>query len=85
MPSRAGQIDLLSRNSTWTMGREIEFGVTFPAVTYFDGQGFLLPKSRKVTSALELDGSKVCVQSGTTTEDNLDRLLQSQWNARRTR
>ena len=46
-------------------------GSTFPAVTYFDGQGFLLPKSRKIMSALELDGSKVCVQSGTTTEDNL--------------
>jgi general L-amino acid transport system substrate-binding protein len=69
---KGGQIDLLSRNSTWTMGREIEFGLTFPAVTYFDGQGFLLPKSRNVTSALELDGSKVCVQSGTTTEENLN-------------
>src|SRR6476469_928599 len=68
---KTGQIDLLSRNSTWTMGREVELGLTFPAVTYFDGQGFLLPKSRKTMSALELDGSKVCVQSGTTTEDNL--------------
>ena len=68
---KTGQIDLLSRNSTWTMGRETELGLTFPAVTYFDGQGFLLPKSRKIMSALELDGSKVCVQSGTTTEDNL--------------
>ena len=68
---KTGQIDLLSRNSTWTMGREIELGLAFPAVTYFDGQGFLLPKSRKIMSALELDGSKVCVQSGTTTEDNL--------------
>ena len=68
---KSGQIDLLSRNSTWTMGRETELGLAFPVVTYFDGQGFLLPKSRKVTSALELDGSKVCVQAGTTTEDNL--------------
>ncbi len=69
---KGGQIDLLSRNSTWTMGRETELGLAFPLVTYLDGQGFLLPKARKVTSALELDGSKVCVQTGTTTADNLD-------------
>ncbi|MCP8938412.1 amino acid ABC transporter substrate-binding protein [Alsobacter sp. SYSU M60028] len=66
-----GQIDLLSRNSTWTMSRETEFGLAFPAVLYVDGQGFLLPKSRNVTSALELTGAKVCVQKGTTTADNL--------------
>lgn len=66
-----GQIDVLVRNSTWTMGREVGLGVLFPAVTYYDGQGFLVPKSRNVTSALELDGVKVCVQAGTTTESNL--------------
>jgi general L-amino acid transport system substrate-binding protein len=53
------------------MSRETELGLAFPAVTYFDGQGFLLPKSRNVSSALELSGSRVCVQSGTTTDDNL--------------
>jgi general L-amino acid transport system substrate-binding protein len=66
-----GKIDVLSRNSTWTMGRETEFGLAFVGVTYYDGQGFLVPRATRVTSALELDGAKVCVQSGTTTIDNL--------------
>ncbi len=64
------QIDVLSRNSTWTMGREGDDGVVFTGVTYYDGQAFLVPKSRNFQSALELDGSKVCVQAGTTTEPN---------------
>jgi general L-amino acid transport system substrate-binding protein len=64
------QIDLLSRNSSWTMGRETDLGLVFAGVTYYDGQAFLVPKSRNLQSALELDGSKVCVQSGTTTEPN---------------
>ena len=66
-----GKIDVLSRNSTWTMGRETEFGLTFVGVTYYDGQGFLVPRALRVNSALELDGAKVCAQSGTTTIDNL--------------
>ncbi len=68
---QAGTIDILSRNSTWTMSREIELNLVFPAITYFDGQGFLVRKSRNTTSALELDNVKVCVQGGTTTELNL--------------
>jgi general L-amino acid transport system substrate-binding protein len=68
---KAGTIDLLSRNSTWTMGREAELGLTFVGVTYYDGQAFMVPRSTGVASALELGGSKVCVQSGTTTEANL--------------
>jgi general L-amino acid transport system substrate-binding protein len=64
------QIDVLSRNSTWAMGREGDYGIVFAGVTYYDGQAFLVPKSRNVQSALELDGSKVCVQPGTTTEPN---------------
>ncbi len=64
------KIDVLSRNSTWTMGREGDNGVVFAGVTYYDGQAFLVPKSRNLQSALELDGSKVCVQTGTTTEPN---------------
>jgi general L-amino acid transport system substrate-binding protein len=64
------QIDVLSRNSTWTMGREGGNGVVFTGVTYYDGQAFLVPKSRNFQSALELDGSKICVQAGTTTEPN---------------
>ena len=64
------QIDVLARNSTWTMGREGDNGVVFTGVTYYDGQGFLVPKAKNLQSALELDGSKVCVQAGTTTEPN---------------
>jgi general L-amino acid transport system substrate-binding protein len=67
----SGKIDLLSRNSTWTMGREAGLGLTFVGVTYYDGQGFLVPRAANVLSALELSGSKVCVQSGTTSEANL--------------
>jgi general L-amino acid transport system substrate-binding protein len=66
-----GKVDLLSRNSTWTLSRESEYGLTFAGVTYYDGQGFMVPKASKVTSALELDGAKVCVVSGTTTKANL--------------
>jgi general L-amino acid transport system substrate-binding protein len=68
---QSGQIDILSRNATWTMTRESELKLIFPAVTYYDGQGFLVRKARNANSALELDGVKVCVQSGTTTEQNL--------------
>ena len=68
---QSGQIDVLSRNSTWTMSRETELGLSFAAVTYYDGQGFLVGRTLKVESALELDGAKVCVQSGTTTQLNL--------------
>jgi general L-amino acid transport system substrate-binding protein len=64
------QIDLLSRNSSWTMGREGDDNIVFAGVTYYDGQGFLVPKAKNFQSALELDGSKVCVQPGTTTEPN---------------
>jgi general L-amino acid transport system substrate-binding protein len=68
---KSGQVDLLARNSTWTMGREIELGLLFTGVTYYDGQGFLLAKARNATSALELTDLKICVQDGTTTEQNL--------------
>ena len=68
---RDGKIDILARNSTWTMGRELEFGLTFVGATYYDGQGFMVPRALRVNSALQLDGAKVCVQSGTTTIDNL--------------
>jgi general L-amino acid transport system substrate-binding protein len=66
----AKKIDLLSRNSTWTLGREAGLGISFAAVTYYDGQGFLVPAARNVTSALELHDSKVCAQAGTTSEAN---------------
>lgn len=67
----SGKFDLLSRNSTWTMQREAGLGLTFVGVTYYDGQGFMLPRSKGVFSSLELDGSTVCVQAETTTAPNL--------------
>jgi general L-amino acid transport system substrate-binding protein len=66
-----GKIDLLSRNTTWTVSHELDHDIVFAGVTYYDGQGFLVPKKRNVTSALELGGSKICVKSGTTSEERL--------------
>src|SRR6201985_194912 len=64
-------LDILVRRSTWDMTREQNYDLYFPAVAYYDGQGFMVPRSRNIDSALSLDGSKVCVQAGTTTELNL--------------
>jgi general L-amino acid transport system substrate-binding protein len=64
-------VDILSRNSTWSMSRETSYDLYFPAVAYYDGEGFMLPRARNIDSALDLDGSKVCVQSKTTTQLNL--------------
>jgi general L-amino acid transport system substrate-binding protein len=68
---QSGEIDVLSRNTTWTLSRDTSLGLDFAAVTYYDGQGFMVRKSLKVTSALELNDAAVCVQQGTTTELNL--------------
>jgi general L-amino acid transport system substrate-binding protein len=68
---RDGKIDVLSRNSTWTMGREVAYGLAFVGVTYYDGQGFMTPRAMRVSSANELDGARVCALTGTTTIDNL--------------
>src|ERR1700680_4858651 len=65
------KVDILSRNSTWSMSRETSYDLYFPAVAYYDGEGFMLPRARSIDSALELNGSKVCVQSETTTQLNL--------------
>ncbi len=65
-----GKVDLLSRNSTWTLGREADLGIVFAGVTYYDGQGFMVKRANGKLSALELDGASVCVQTGTTTEPN---------------
>ncbi len=65
------KVDILSRNSTWSMSRETTYELYFPAVSYYDGEGFMVNGSRKSESALDLDGSKVCVQGGTTTQLNL--------------
>jgi general L-amino acid transport system substrate-binding protein len=68
---QSGEIDVLSRNTTWTLTRDASLGMHFVGVTFYDGQGFMVPKSLKVTSAKQLKGATVCVQSGTTTELNL--------------
>src|SRR3982075_3754599 len=65
------KVDILSRNSTWSMSRETNYDLYFPAVAYYDGQGFIVPRSRNIDSALDLNNSKVCVQEGTTTLLNL--------------
>src|ERR1700688_3883001 len=65
------KVDILSRNSTWSMARETSYDLYFPAVAYCDGKGFMIPRSRNIDSALDLNGSKVCVQSETTTQLNL--------------
>ncbi|MCX7329376.1 MAG: amino acid ABC transporter substrate-binding protein [Hyphomicrobiales bacterium] len=68
---QSGEVDLLVRNSTWTMTRDTTLGITFVATNYYDGQGFMVRKSLGVTSALKLEGAQVCTQQGTTTELNL--------------
>jgi general L-amino acid transport system substrate-binding protein len=68
---QSGEIDILSRNTTWTLSRDASLGMNFAGVTYYDGQGFMVPTKLKLKSAKQLKGATVCVQSGTTTEKNL--------------
>ncbi|MBA2779815.1 amino acid ABC transporter substrate-binding protein [Billgrantia kenyensis] len=68
---QSGEVDMLSRNTTWTTTRDTTLGLNFTGVTFYDGQGFLVSSDLGVTSASELDGAAVCTQSGTTTELNL--------------
>ncbi|PPQ42214.1 amino acid ABC transporter substrate-binding protein [Rhodopseudomonas palustris] len=68
---QSGEIDVLSRNTTWTLSRDTSLGVNFAGVSYYDGQGFMAKKSLKVNSALELNGASICVQTGTTNEQNV--------------
>jgi len=67
----SGEIDILSRNTTWTMTRDTQLGLNFAGVNYYDGQGMMVPKSLGVKSALELDGANICTNTGTTTELNI--------------
>ncbi|MDF0602650.1 amino acid ABC transporter substrate-binding protein [Psychromarinibacter sp. C21-152] len=67
----SGEVDMLSRNTTWTLTRDVDLKNTFVGVNYYDGQGFIVPKELGVTSAKELAGATVCIQTGTTTELNL--------------
>lgn len=68
---QSGEIDMLSRNTTWTLTRDGSLGLNFAGVNYYDGQGFMVSSKLGVKSALELDGAAVCIQAGTTTELNL--------------
>ncbi len=68
---QSGEIDMLSRNTTWTLTRDASLGLNFAGVNYYDGQGFLVSKDLGIDSALKLDGASVCIQAGTTSELNL--------------
>ncbi|MES1927908.1 glutamate/glutamine/aspartate/asparagine ABC transporter, periplasmic substrate-binding protein [Salinisphaera dokdonensis CL-ES53] len=68
---QSGEVDVLVRNTTWTLTRDTSLGLNFAGVNYYDGQGFLVRKAIKVESAEQLDGATICIQSGTTTELNL--------------
>ena len=67
----SGEIDFLARNTTWTFSRDTDLKFDFVGVNYYDGQGFMVPKALGVSSAKDLDGATVCIQTGTTTELNL--------------
>jgi general L-amino acid transport system substrate-binding protein len=68
---QSGEVDVLIRNTTWTLTRDASLGFHFAGVLFYDGQGFMVPKDLGVKSAKELDGAEICVQTGTTTELNL--------------
>ena len=68
---QAGEIDILARNTTWTLTRDASLGFHFTTITYYDGQGFLVPKKLKVTSAKQLKNATICTQAGTTNEKNV--------------
>jgi general L-amino acid transport system substrate-binding protein len=68
---QAGEIDVLSRNSTWTLTRDASLGVAFTGINYYDGQGFMVPKKLKIDGTKKLNGATVCVQAGTTSEKNV--------------
>ncbi len=67
----SGEIDMLARNTTWTFSRDVDLKFEFTGINYYDGQGFIAPKALGVSSAKDLDGATICIQTGTTTELNL--------------
>ncbi|WP_293901205.1 amino acid ABC transporter substrate-binding protein [Phenylobacterium sp.] len=71
-PLKSGQIDILSRNTSQTFARDAGLGVSFPVTTYYDGQGFLVPKALGLNSAQELAGARICVQAGTASAGNME-------------
>jgi general L-amino acid transport system substrate-binding protein len=68
---QAGEVDLLARNTTWTLARDASLGLVFLGVNYYDGQGFMVPKKLKIASVSKLGNATICVQAGTTSERNL--------------
>ena len=68
---QSGEIDVLSRNTTWTLSRDAQIGLEFAGVNFYDGQGFMVRKDSGITSAMELGGASVCTNLGTTTELNM--------------
>jgi general L-amino acid transport system substrate-binding protein len=74
---QAGEIDILSRNTTWSLTRDASLGIVFTGINYFDGQGFMVPKKLKIESAKKLGGATVCVQAGTTSEKNVADFFQA--------
>jgi general L-amino acid transport system substrate-binding protein len=67
----SGEVDMLARNTTWTFTRDVDLKFEFVGINYYDGQAFMVPRDLGVSSAMELDGATVCIQTGTTTELNL--------------
>lgn len=74
---QSGEVDVLSRNTTWTFARDAGLGLNFVGINFYDGQGFMVTKKRNVKSARQLDGAAICVQPGTTTELNLSDYFRS--------
>ncbi|GAB4539108.1 MAG: amino acid ABC transporter substrate-binding protein [Anaerolineales bacterium] len=75
---QSGEIDVLSRNTTWTLIRDTELGGNFTATTFYDGQGIMVPADSGITALADLDGGTICVQTGTTTELNLADVMQAE-------
>ncbi|CAN5806584.1 amino acid ABC transporter substrate-binding protein [soil metagenome] len=75
---QAGEVDILARNTTWNLTRDASLGFNFTTINYYDGQGFLVPKKIKVTSAKQLKGATICTQSGTTNEKNVSDWFKAQ-------
>jgi len=67
----SGEVDMLARNTTWTFSRDVDLAFEFTGINYYDGQGFMVPRDLGASSAMDLDGATVCIQTGTTTELNL--------------
>lgn len=74
---QAGEVDVLARNTSWTLTRDTSLGLQFAGISYFDGQGFMVARSTGVSSAKQLKGASICVQSGTTSEKNLNDYFRS--------